>query len=80
MSNPTAAPFEVLTTAQQATVKHYQDYSVSATWFVGTPAEDGTTEVIALGEGFVWSFLIAPDGECSSSEAPLGEFSTGIEV
>lgn len=79
MTTPTT-PLETLTAAQRETVETYQGYGVPATWFVGAPAEDGTVEVIALGEGFAWSLLIAADGDCNTSEAELGGFSTGIVI
>ena len=69
-----------LTAAQTATVEHYQAYGVPATWFYSTPAEFGTVEVVAVGADFVWSLIIERNGQCSTSEAELGEFSTGIEI
>lgn len=70
----------VLTPAQQEVVEHYQAANVPAQWFIGVPDEVGRVEVVALGDNFAWSFRIAVDGEYESSEAHLGEFSTGIEV
>lgn len=72
----------VLTSAQQETVEHFRAPNVPASWFVGEPAADGRAEVVALGDGFVWSFIIDPDGEFSSQECKLDPegFSTGIEV
>lgn len=69
----------VLTEAQQAAVDHYRALNVPASWFVGVPDQAGSVEVLAMGDTFVWSFRIDPQGEVSSSEAPLGEFSTGID-
>lgn len=70
-----------LTEKQQETVDFYQDYNVPAQWFVGEQRpETGEVEVIALGDKFCWSFIIEPNGEYASSEARLGEFSTGVEI
>lgn len=81
LPEPTVAGV-LLSPKQQETVEFFQAYNVPAQWFVGTKFEaaTGRVEVIALGENFVWSFIIEPDGEASSSEAKLGEFSTGINV
>lgn len=76
----TSTIMSALTAEQQAAVETYKAYNVPATWFFAEPAEDGTVEVLALGDGFVWSFTIAPDGECHTSEAEVGDFSFGIEV
>ena len=75
-----------LTDAQHETVLAQQALAVPASWFVSAHEPGGAAEVIAIGgnqddgAGFVWSFIIEPDGECASSEAPLGVFSTGIDV
>ena len=69
-----------MTPEQIATVDAYKAYNVPAQWFIGTPDTDGRIEVIALGGDFIWSLIINADGTYASSEAPLGEFSTGIEV
>lgn len=68
----------VLTSEQNAAITYFRALNVQASWFVGEPHADGTIEVIALGDTFVWAFRIAPDGQFSSSEAEVGEFSTGI--
>lgn len=70
----------VLTPAQQETVDFYRALNVPAQWFIGETRESGEVEVVALGEDFAWSFLIAADGDAASSEATLTEFSTGINV
>lgn len=70
-----------LTAKQQETVDFWQGYNVPAQWFVGElRPETGEVEVIALGDGFCWAFLIEPNGEFASSEAKLGEFETGVEI
>lgn len=74
-----------LTDAQHETVLAHQALNVAASWFVSAHEPGESAEVIAIGgsddgTGFVWSFIIEPDGEYASLEAPLGEFSTGIDV
>lgn len=69
-----------MTPEQIATVDFYKGYNVDACWFTGTLDTDGRVEVIALGRNFVWSLIIEPDGTAATSEAELGDFSTGIEV
>jgi hypothetical protein len=78
-----------MTPKQQAVVDFYKGYNIPASWFVGEPATAdnasrpypiGTVEVIALGGEFIWSIIIEPDGTEATSEATVGEFSTGIEV
>jgi len=70
-----------LTPAQLEVIDFYKGYNVPATWFIGTPEPDGSVEVIALGDGFIWSLSIDADGaDGSTSEATVGDFSTGIEV
>lgn len=70
----------VLTEAQQEVVEFFQAYNVPAQWFVGVKQADGAVEVVALGDGFCWSFLIQEDGSYGSSEGTVGDFSTGIDV
>ena len=71
----------MLTSPQRATVDFYKAYNVPATWFEGEPeADTGRVEVIALGENFIWSLRIDPDGTSDTSEATVGDFNTGIEV
>lgn len=70
-----------LTPAQADVVRHYQGYNVPAQWFIGAERDNG--EVIAVGEDFVWSFLIEADGQrCDTSEAALDPegFSTGLDI
>ena len=69
-----------MTPEQIATVDFYKAYNVPAQWFTGTPDTDGRIEVIALGGDFIWSLIIETDGNAATSEAHLGDFSTGIEV
>jgi hypothetical protein len=70
-----------LTPPQQDAVRFYQALNVPASWFIGTTTDDfGRVEVLALGAGFVWTFLIDTDGLAQASEATVGEFSTGIDV
>ena len=70
---------ERLNAQQLETVNHYKGFNVPATWFVGEP-DEGCVEVIALGKDFIWSLILEADGTASTSEATVGEFSTGIEV
>lgn len=71
----------VLTPAQQEAIDFYRALNVPGSWFIGQQGDDGRVEVICLGEGFVWSFIVSADGrDVSSQEASLGEFSTGIDV
>jgi len=69
-----------LTPAQVNTIDFYKAYVVQASWFVGTHDAKGSVEVLALGEGFIWSILIDHKGNAHTTEATVGEFSTGIEV
>lgn len=69
-----------ITEAQRRAIEHYKGYEMPATWFVGEPDERGNVEAIALGGDFVWSFLVEPDGTAHGSQAPLGDFTTGIEM
>lgn len=69
----------VLNPAQAETVRHYATI-VTIAWFIGVAHEDGTVPVIGVGPDFVWSLLIEADGTAHTSEAPLGEFSTGLEA
>lgn len=83
---------EDLTPEQRDVIEHYQAYNVTGVrWFISERLPkvegfqpEGTVEVIALGgdneSGFIWSFLIQPNGDYSSLEAPVGEWSTGIET
>jgi hypothetical protein len=71
------------TPAQQEAIDFHLALNVPASWFARSyPSHDHpgemAIEVIALGDDFVWSFHIEPDGDASSAEATLGEFSTGI--
>ena len=79
-TNPAPIALTALNDSQLETVEAQKDLNVPATWFIGTPDETGQVEVIAVGFDFLWSFLIAADGSYASSEAALGQFSTGIEV
>jgi hypothetical protein len=69
-----------LTPAQQDTIDSYKAYNVEASWFVGVRAPDGCVEVLALGEGFIWSIRLDPEGAADTSEATVGEFNTGLEI
>jgi hypothetical protein len=70
-----------LTPAQQITVDFYKAYNVPASWFVGViDPITGGVEVIALGEDFIWSLRINPDGTADTSEATVGEFDTGLDI
>ncbi len=68
----------VLTPAQQEAIAHFRAPNVPAQWFVGEPGADGAVEVLALGADFVWSIRVEANGESNSSEAEVGEFSTGV--
>lgn len=71
----------VLTPEQQKAIDFFRAFNVPAQWFIGAQDEDGRVEVLALGADFAWSFIVSADGQdISSSEATLGEWSTGIEV
>ena len=72
----------ILTPQQQETVEHFKSYNVPAQWFVGVRNPNGSVEVLALGDGFVWSFDIEADGTHSAQEAQLSEdgFSTGVSI
>ena len=70
----------LLNPAQLQTVNYYKALNVPATWFVGEPSRCGVVEVIALGGDFIWALTIGADGIASTSEAYVGEFTTGIEV
>lgn len=76
MSDPLVAA--VLTPAQQETVESFRAFNVAASWFVGVPDTDGRVEVLALGEDFIWSIRVAPDGSSDTSEAKVGDFETGV--
>jgi hypothetical protein len=69
-----------LTSAQVRTIDFYKAFNVPSTWFIGTPDPDGRVEVIALGQDFIWSLRIDPDGTSDTSEATVGEFSTGLDI
>lgn len=70
---PTAEQLEV--------IDYYKAFNVPAmSWFISPPEPDGSVEAIGLAGGFLWSLRIDVDGDYSSSEATVGEFSTGIEV
>ena len=69
-----------MTPEQIAAVDYYKALNVPASWFTGTPDTGGHIEVIALGEDFIWSLRIDANGTCHTSEATVGEFSTGIDV
>jgi hypothetical protein len=56
----------------QAQIDYWNTYSVPVCWFVNADR----TEAIAIGDGFAWS--ATADG--ATSEATLGEWSTGIEL
>lgn len=68
-----------LNRAQREVIEFYNGSGVPVQWFEGFEHDDGTIEVIALGDHFIWSFLIAEDGTYHSSEATVGDFSTGVE-
>ena len=71
----------LLSANERDAIEHYNAYGVPVSWFVGAKQPDGIREVIAIGEDFCWSFLLENDGEtCHTSEAPLGDFSTGLEI
>lgn len=70
----------ILTPEQQQALEFYRALNVPAQWFIGEQDVQGSVEVIAVGENFVWSFLLSGLGECHSSEARLGDFTTGIDV
>jgi hypothetical protein len=71
-----------LNETQTDVVAHYTALNVPLTWFIGPERDDGSVEVIGLGETFVWSLLIQENGDHSTSECQLDPegFSTGIEV
>ena len=69
-----------LNPTQREAVDFYKGFNVPATWCYSEPDRDGGVTVVALGEGFVWSLQIDADGTEYTSEATVGEFSTGIEV
>src|SRR5512140_1556420 len=53
----------VLTPAQNEAVAYFRGLNVTANWFVGEPSADGRIEVLALGDTFIWSFIVDPDGQ-----------------
>jgi hypothetical protein len=76
--NGTMLTAATLTPAQQGAVDHYRALNVPASWFVGEAKNDGSVEVLALGDDFAWSIWIEADGDTSTSEAEVGDFSIGI--
>lgn len=71
---------EDLTAEQRETLEHYQAFNVPASWFVGETRDDGSVEVVALGDDFAWRLLITAHGVAATSEATLGPWETGITV
>lgn len=69
-----------LTYEQTEVIDFYKAYNVPATWYYSELDHEGGVEVVAIGEGFVWSFSIDTYGDTDTSEATVGDFSTGIEV
>ena len=70
-----------LTEWEREQVDHFKAYNVPASWFVGKRSDKGLIEVIALGDGFAWSFLLDPvTEEVHTSEAKVSDFSTGLEI
>jgi hypothetical protein len=69
-----------LSTEQIKAVDFYKAFNVPAMWYYSEPDSEGGVGVVAIGEDFVWSLSIAADGVTDISEAPLGDFDTGIEV
>ncbi len=70
----------VLTPAQQEVVDFWQAPNVPTQWFIGVPDKNGRVEVLALGEGFIWSIRIDLDGSEDHSQATVGDFETGIDI
>lgn len=73
---------DTLTPWELEQVRFFQGYGVPTSWFVGVRDDTGV-EVVALGDGFIWSIaLFESEDRVSTSEAhttPEG-WSTGIEV
>lgn len=69
-----------LTKVQKQAIEFYNHYNVPVQWFVGHTKDDDSREFIAMGDGFVWSILVDADGTTHTSEAEVGEFTTGITV
>lgn len=72
-------PVNALNAAQRAVVEFWQGYGVPAEWFESM-RPDGTAAVIAVGETFVWSFTISPDGEAYAASEMSGEWTTGVTI
>lgn len=65
--------------AQRATVAHYRELSTErVTTFTAPVMAGGAVEVLLLGAGWAWSLLINAKGECSTAEATVGEWETGV--
>lgn len=85
-ANPVPPLAGELTPAERKHVEYYNGYGVLVDWFVGRRRKNGDIEVLGVGvpdsegEGsFVWSLLI--NGEtCTTSEASLGPFETGLNI
>ena len=67
-----------LTTGHRATIDSFRGLNGPADWFVKPPDPDGQVSVIVIGDDFVWSILIQPDGDYAASGATLGPWETGI--
>lgn len=78
----TASVLDVLNPKQREVIEHTNAAILPGTinWFVGELGPGGEREVLGLGNTFIFSFLLSEDGTYASSEAEVGDFSTGVTI